>query len=557
MKKIIPYILFLFCCISITNVQAYYISYIKYKDGGFQFLVNAGYDSCHYVGEYKEYFFFFEADKAIQNFPLLDFTQPNEFKTSKASFINLVNDTAFIKSSHIDDPVIVKLDTITSCDPLTSICNTDTLTIEYGNVFKHEFWDYIYNKNNNSIYTKIFTLQFNKELTALQYTDAYLIKKKPTNSHNFPIFSKTENYDYDSVYACFRLTPYLSNTTPIVGDNDTILLFDFRDWSYNDPGDYKFMVYKLDADLNLVDSALFIKNKNLIYGTVISPRIVELNDYIYVSLTHMMISIPEKYEVWKFDKNLRLVDSMQTDDWSVYKSYFLSEKNKNVIITSSYNRTDIKIINNLNDTVHSFAIAPIDNILISRDTSFIILKMELIPPDTNYVPIMYVWDKEGTLINRFNLRNLPYFKEIYFPAISHNNRDFFVSFYAIDSFDNIAYYYSNNISSYDCPTNPEGISIGVFNLHESIVSAVKNNTSKIKSTIYPNPFTDKISMQFEYQQPSILYLYSLQGNIIQKLESATNSYTINRNNLPAGMYLYQLRDKNNNSLLDTGKIIAQ
>lgn len=90
-----------------------------------------------------------------------------------------------------------------------------------------------------------------------------------------------------------------------------------------------------------------------------------------------------------------------------------------------------------------------------------------------------------------------------------------------------------------------------------IVSSVKNNLAKIKSTVYPNPFNQTATLSFDYKQATKLTIFSIAGKIVQQYNSVNNFYTIERNVLSNGLYLYELRNSNNNELLDTGKLVIQ
>ncbi|HRI34120.1 MAG TPA: T9SS type A sorting domain-containing protein [Saprospiraceae bacterium] len=94
-------------------------------------------------------------------------------------------------------------------------------------------------------------------------------------------------------------------------------------------------------------------------------------------------------------------------------------------------------------------------------------------------------------------------------------------------------------------------------LKVKIISSVKNNLTKIKTTIYPNPFNQTATLSFDYQQPTQLTIFSIDGKIMQQYQSTDNFYTIDRKQLSKGMYLYELKKISNNELLDTGKLVIQ
>jgi hypothetical protein len=94
-------------------------------------------------------------------------------------------------------------------------------------------------------------------------------------------------------------------------------------------------------------------------------------------------------------------------------------------------------------------------------------------------------------------------------------------------------------------------------LKVSIVSNLKNNRLNIESKIFPNPFHQTSTLAFNYPRATTLTILSLDGKVLQQLQSTDNQYTISRNNNSNGMYIYELRDKESNELLDIGKLIIQ
>ena len=99
--------------------------------------------------------------------------------------------------------------------------------------------------------------------------------------------------------------------------------------------------------------------------------------------------------------------------------------------------------------------------------------------------------------------------------------------------------------------------IGTNFITIKIVSSNQNNLSKIKTTIYPNPFTQTATLSFDYNQPTQLTIFSMDGKIMQQYQSTDNFYTIDRKQLSNGMYLYELKKIFNNELLDKGKLVIQ
>lgn len=106
-------------------------------------------------------------------------------------------------------------------------------------------------------------------------------------------------------------------------------------------------------------------------------------------------------------------------------------------------------------------------------------------------------------------------------------------------------------------TNTTFHTIGTDFIKVKIVSAVKNNMAKVKSSIYPNPFSQTATLSFTYNQSTQLTILSLDGKIIKQYTSESNTYTVDRNTCSNGLYLYELRNMTTGELLDTGKIIIE
>lgn len=83
------------------------------------------------------------------------------------------------------------------------------------------------------------------------------------------------------------------------------------------------------------------------------------------------------------------------------------------------------------------------------------------------------------------------------------------------------------------------------------------NHSKIKTTLYPNPFNTFTTLFFDYDKPTTLSLISVEGKILQTYSSSQKNYLIYKKEMATGIYLYELRDRNTNELLSNGKIIIE
>lgn len=78
--------------------------------------------------------------------------------------------------------------------------------------------------------------------------------------------------------------------------------------------------------------------------------------------------------------------------------------------------------------------------------------------------------------------------------------------------------------------------------------------NEITVNIFPNPVTDKLTLQTNNYEPTEIILYDL--SLRKLLEKPfTNSVTINTEQLAKGMYLYEVRNKNGN--IKSGKIIKE
>lgn len=69
----------------------------------------------------------------------------------------------------------------------------------------------------------------------------------------------------------------------------------------------------------------------------------------------------------------------------------------------------------------------------------------------------------------------------------------------------------------------------------------KNNTG---IRLLPNPMTSETIVLFEKEEARTIKLYNNTGQLVLKEESRTNSYTLKRNNLPAGLYVIECEGKN-------------
>lgn len=121
------------------------------------------------------------------------------------------------------------------------------------------------------------------------------------------------------------------------------------------------------------------------------------------------------------------------------------------------------------------------------------------------------------------------------------------------------YNYANIYFDFNAPvqTNTTFHTIGRDFIKVKVISGIKNNWTQLKTSVFPNPFSESATLTFEYSQPTRLVILDIEGKILQQYTAASNSYIINRKNLSKGLCLYELRDANTDELLDTGKIIVE
>ncbi len=75
-----------------------------------------------------------------------------------------------------------------------------------------------------------------------------------------------------------------------------------------------------------------------------------------------------------------------------------------------------------------------------------------------------------------------------------------------------------------------------------------------EANIFPNPVADELTVKTADNEPSELTIYDLASRILIQ-QTFTSTTTVNTKQLPNGMYLYELRNKNN--VIKNGKIIKE
>lgn len=89
----------------------------------------------------------------------------------------------------------------------------------------------------------------------------------------------------------------------------------------------------------------------------------------------------------------------------------------------------------------------------------------------------------------------------------------------------------------------------IINSTLSEIVSVKN-----KLSIYPNPFTDQLTVKLNSNDQAEFYLYNVLSQKINQ-QSFVHSFSINTELLSAGIYFYEVRNKN--GVIEKGKLIKE
>ncbi len=104
---------------------------------------------------------------------------------------------------------------------------------------------------------------------------------------------------------------------------------------------------------------------------------------------------------------------------------------------------------------------------------------------------------------------------------------------------------------------PSTIDIGCYEYEYSVGIAHNNYLDGSTVKVYPNPFSE--TSMFEIlswkNQKYILTIFDMFGREITRYEIHNHKTEISRNDLPNGMYFYQVKD--NKNIISTGKLIIQ
>lgn len=110
-------------------------------------------------------------------------------------------------------------------------------------------------------------------------------------------------------------------------------------------------------------------------------------------------------------------------------------------------------------------------------------------------------------------------------------------------------------------TNTTYHTIGKDFIKTTNTVAVKNTDyQQVTLKVYPNPFEDKITFELEELENKDneklgLYLFSIDGRLVEKAIFQENQVQLLRNNLPKGLYFYQIKMGNKN--IQNGKVVAE
>jgi len=123
-------------------------------------------------------------------------------------------------------------------------------------------------------------------------------------------------------------------------------------------------------------------------------------------------------------------------------------------------------------------------------------------------------------------------------------------------YNNASIYFDRNEA---IVTNTTFHTIGKDFIQVRLLSSTKNSTYNVKEVkVFPNPFRDQTQIIVESNElkNAVLILMNLEGQIIKTIPSSNNNiFTIYRDDLANGMYLFKILEDNNE--VTTGKLIAQ
>ncbi len=167
-----------------------------------------------------------------------------------------------------------------------------------------------------------------------------------------------------------------------------------------------------------------------------------------------------------------------------------------------------------------------------------IIKVDVL---AKFFPITVFWNKtlfqNDTLLNSFIISSQPgfWFDAVESPTILSINDSIL---YSPDGSKFLCYY--DSIQSVLVPIHKLYICFATkdyaFSIHNDQVSDIK---------IYPNPCNSFIRVNFQQESDYLLEIITLDGQLVRK-EKVHKSSTINLSELPSGVYILRLKNKNSN-----------
>lgn len=122
-------------------------------------------------------------------------------------------------------------------------------------------------------------------------------------------------------------------------------------------------------------------------------------------------------------------------------------------------------------------------------------------------------------------------------------------------YNNASIYFDRNEA---IVTNTTFHTIGRDFIQMQLISSTKNAKYNVKDVkVFPNPFRDKAQIIIESNElkNAVLVLMNLEGQMLKTISSSNNMFTVFREDLSNGMYLFKVLE--NNDEVATGKLIVQ
>lgn len=126
--------------------------------------------------------------------------------------------------------------------------------------------------------------------------------------------------------------------------------------------------------------------------------------------------------------------------------------------------------------------------------------------------------------------------------------------------NNIGTEINNNAAIYFDYNDPIITNTATVKIGKVIISDIKIvNPSALKILAYPNPFTKQATIEIggDYSNPMELNVFDMQGKNVKKIYLVNgNRFTITRNELKSGLYIFEIRSKEE-GLIGSGKISVE